>query len=259
MAIYEQPVRELIKDMIAELAPSSDEIFTREDALNWFSNRYPKIKAGTISAHLIRFSVNAPSRLHHNPRIDEDRLYQIDSSKFRLFNPETDGLPLHVSSDLSHIREKEKAVFIEDSVSSETSTFAYEKDLQNFLAKNLSLLEPGLKLYTEEGITGLEFPVDGRFIDILAIDKDKNLVVVELKVSKGHERVVGQIMRYMAWIEKNLADASQKVRGVIVAREISEDIKLACMYLPQVKVFEYELSVNLSPVKIEYFNTPLNT
>ncbi|HSH85947.1 MAG TPA: endonuclease NucS domain-containing protein [Methylophilus sp.] len=254
MAIYEQPVRELIKNMIGELAPNLGEAFTREDALNWFSKRYPKIKAGTISAHLIRFSINAPSRLHHNPRGDEDRLYQVDSSRFRLFNPETDGPPLHSSADLSNIREKDKVVTIEESLNPHTSTFAYEKDLQSFLAKNLMLLEPGLKLYIEEGITGLEFPVDGRFIDILAIDKDKNLVVVELKVSKGHERVVGQIMRYMAWIEKNLAEAGQKVRGVIVAREISEDIKLACMYLPQVNVFEYELSVSLKPIGIDYFN-----
>lgn len=257
MAIYESPVRVLIKEMIAELAPHLDKTFSREDATNWFKDRYPKINVGTITAHLIRFSINAPSRLHHNPRVDEDMLYQINSSRFRLFNPETDGLPLHSIADVSNIIDNKK-VAASDAVSAETSAFAYEKDLQNFLAKNLTKLESGLRLYTEEGITGLEFPVDGRFIDILAVDDKNNLVVVELKVSKGHERVVGQILRYMAWIEKNLAEADQKVRGIIVAREISEDIKLACMYLPQVKVYEYQLSVNLSPVKIEYFNNPSN-
>jgi len=31
------------------------------------------------------------------------------------------------------------------------------------------------------------------------------------------------VMRYMAWIRKNQAEPGQQVRGVIVAREISED------------------------------------
>jgi endonuclease len=42
----------------------------------------------------------------------------------------------------------------------------------------------GLRLYEEEGITGVEFPVGRRFIDILAVDKDGRYVVVELKVSR---------------------------------------------------------------------------
>ncbi len=67
--------------------------------------------------------------------------------------------------------------------------FAYESDLRDFLAKNLSLLEPGLRLYQDEGITGVEFPACGRFIDILAVDTRENLVVIELKVSRGYDRV----------------------------------------------------------------------
>ena len=47
---------------------------------------------------------------------------------------------------------------------------AYEADLRNYLAKNLSIIEPGLKLYQDEGITGIEFDVGGRRIDILAVD-----------------------------------------------------------------------------------------
>ena len=36
-------------------------------------------------------------------------------------------------------------------------------------------------------------------------------------------------MRYMAWIRDNQAEAGQKVRGVIVAREISEDLLLGLL------------------------------
>jgi len=127
----------------------------------------------------------------------------------------------------------------------ESSQFGFEKDLQNFLVKNLHLIEPNLKLYESEGITGVEYPVGNRFIDILAIAESNELVVIELKVSKGYDRVIGQLLRYMAWIEKNLADEEQKVRGVIIAKQISEDLKLACSKIGDVKLMEYELSVKL--------------
>ena len=120
--------------------------------------------------------------------------------------------------------------------------------LRDFLARNLYLLEPGLTLYTDEGITGVEFPVGGRFIDLLAVDTSGDYVVIELKVSKGYDRVVGQLLRYMNWIKMNQADEGQKVRGVIVAKNISEDLRLACAGLPDVALAEYELEVSIRPI-----------
>jgi len=76
------------------------------------------------------------------------------------------------------------------------------RDLRNYLVRNLGLIEPGLRLYDEEGITGVEFPVGGRFIDILALDRHDRYVVIELKVSRGYDRVVGQLLRYMGWSNK---------------------------------------------------------
>ena len=84
-----------------------------------------------------------------------------------------------------------------------------------------------------------------RFIDILATDKDNNYVVIELKVSRGYDRVVGQILRYMAWIKKFQADETQKVRGIIIARDMSEDLILACSDIPNIDLYEYSLSVSL--------------
>ena len=124
--------------------------------------------------------------------------------------------------------------------------FAYEKDLQNFLAKNLSLIEHGLSLYKDDDITGIEFPVGSRFIDILATDTNNNYVVIELKVSRGYDRVVGQILRYMAWIRKNHAEENQKVRGIIIARKITNDLLLACSEANHIELYEYNLSITLN-------------
>jgi len=40
----------------------------------------------------------------------------------------------------------------------------------------------------------------------------------------------------------------QAVRGIIVASDISEDLKLATKNIPNVKLIEYELSFALRPV-----------
>lgn len=244
MAIYSKPVRGLIPDMVADLAPQHGQIFSKDSAIEWFASHYPKIKQGTIFAHLIRFSTNAASRLHYNARPDEDLLYQIDGNHFRLYDPAKDPTPVHSKSDVATNQQH-----LPEAAEPETpSEFAYENDLRNFLAKNLSVIEPGLQLFQEEGITGVEFPVGGRFIDILAMDAEKRLVVIELKVSRGYDRVVGQLLRYMAWIQKHQAEPGQAVRGIIAAREISDDLKLACSYLPAVSLYEYELSVLLRKI-----------
>lgn len=244
MPIYDKPVRILIRDMISELAPAAGTRFSRTDAIAWFADKYPLIKDGTITAHLIRFSTNVPTRLHYNARPDEDMLFQLDRSHFRLYDPVNDPAPIRSFSDST-------ASLIDESeppAAEGSSEFAYEKDLQNFLAKNLHVIEPGLRLYQEEDISGVEFPVGGRFIDILAVDRENKLVVIELKVSRGYDRVVGQLLRYMAWLAKHQAEPGQGVRGIIAAREISEDLKLACSTVPNVSLYEYELSVKMKAI-----------
>jgi len=244
MAIYDKPVRSLIHEMVTALSAPPDKQFSKDQAIEWFAKHYPKIKEGTITAHLIRFSTNAPSRLHYNARSDEDLLFQLDGSHFRRYDPANDPAAIHSKSDA---QASNQGAPTEDETPS-PSEFAYESDLRDFLAKNLSLIEPSLQPYQDEGITGVEFPAGGRFIDILAVDGENNLVVVELKVSRGYDRVVGQLLRYMAWIEKNHAEPGQKVRGIIVAREISDDLRLACSRVTGVTLCEYELSVRVKKV-----------
>jgi endonuclease len=246
MPIYERPVRLLMKDMAHEFALQPGQSFTRQQAIDWFGQNYPKIKKGTVHCHLIRLSTNAPTRLHYSAKPEEDDVFfQLDGSHFRLYDPAHDPPPIREAKTAPD----ENPPSAEDDIEQQGSAeFAYEADLRNYLSRNLSIIEPGLRLYQEEGITGVEFPVGGRFIDILAVDAKNGFVVIELKVSRGYDRVVGQLMRYMAWIRKNQAEPGQHVRGVVVAREISEDLLLACSLLSCVQLFEYELSLKLSSV-----------
>jgi endonuclease NucS-like protein len=258
MSIYEKPVRLLLKDFVIKENISSGQIISRDQVISWFKENYPKIKLGTISAHFIKMSTNAPSRIHYNLSLtgDDDLFFQIDGSHFRLYEKGNDPLPIYIKSLNSNeggrqagdpYNPEENLDETLEELSQQTG-FAYESDLRDFMAKNLTIIESGLRLYQDEGISGTEFPVGGRFIDLLAIDKHNNYVVIELKVSKGYDRVIGQLLRYIAWIEKNQAEPAQKVRGVIIAREISDDLHLAASKIPDVELFEYDLSVSLRRV-----------
>jgi endonuclease len=239
MAIYDKPVRFLMRDMADDLARKTDDSFTRQQAEDWFQQKYPKIKKTTVACHLIRLSTNAPSRVHYRPVPKEDDVFfQVDGGHFRRYDPKKDPLP---------IGDNIVPPIIDDEQTNAGSEFAYEHDLRDYLARNLQLIEPGLELYEEDEIDGVEFPCGGRFIDILAVDPAGDYVVIELKVSRGYDRVVGQLLRYMAWVQQNHADG-KKVRGAIVAREISSDLQLASSFLPNVTLYEYSMSVALKKV-----------
>jgi endonuclease NucS-like protein len=75
--------------------------------------------------------------------------------------------------------------------------FAAETDLRDFLAKNLSCIEPGLRLYQSGERSGIEFPVEDGRIDVLAIDRSERFVVIELKVGRGRNKALGQLLYYM--------------------------------------------------------------
>jgi len=81
-------------------------------------------------------------------------------------------------------------------------------------------------------------------------------VVTELKVSRGYDRVVGQLLRCTAWIHAHQAEVGPGVRGMIIAREISEDLRLACTIISDVELFEYELAVTLRLVATGAAATP---
>jgi hypothetical protein len=49
-------------------------------------------------------------------------------------------------------------------------------------------------------------------------------------------------------LRKPFQNLLQKVRGIIIAREISEDLHLAASKICEVELFEYDLSVSLRKV-----------
>lgn len=260
-SIYPKSTWELVKEFVDSFTPPAKEgfglaerkplpeggHFTRREILSWFQENYPKIKQATVNCHLILMSTNARSRIHYNvdAKGADDLLFQIDRSNFRLYVKDSDPLPIykHILVDFS-AEDTENG----DDEMGEMHEFAYERDLKNFLVSNMHVIRPSLKVYQDGDINGVEFPVGNRYVDILAMENDSDFVVIELKVSKGNDKAIGQLLYYMGWIQQNLAESDQKVKGMIIARTISDDLLTATSQVNDIELFEYQLSISLKKI-----------
>lgn len=135
---------------------------------------------------------------------------------------------------------------LQDEILEDDQQFAAESDLRDFLAKNPNCIEPGLRLYQAEGRSGIEFAVDGGYIDILALDREGRFVVIELKVGRGRNKTIGQLLYYMGWVDKYLSKTP--CRGMIIAKEIADDLVLAVQRANGVSLHRYSLSVSVELV-----------
>jgi restriction system protein len=131
---------------------------------------------------------------------------------------------------------------------SDVQAFYMEKYLEEFLISNWKSL-PLAKthdIYTDESTNGQQVIVDIGRIDILAISKDKEeLLVIELKRGRSSDVVVGQILRYMGYISEQLAEPNQTVRGIIVALEDDTKLRYALKMVPSVSFYRYQIAFSL--------------
>ena len=129
------------------------------------------------------------------------------------------------------------------------SAFAMEKHLEDFLVQNWTQTELGKEydIYAEEGeCVGQQYLTDTGPLDILAIRKDKKqLLVVELKKGRASDVVVGQVLRYMGYVQEELAENGQTVAGVIIALEDDQRIRRALAVVPSIKFYRYQISFKL--------------
>ena len=83
----------------------------------------------------------------------------------------------------------------------EVKSLDQEERLEEFLDNDIAIASPhwmviGRQVYTDYG----------KYIDLLAIDRDGNLIVLELKKNKTPREVVAQLLDYASWVKSLKVD-----------------------------------------------------
>ncbi|WP_245510801.1 McrB family protein [Antarcticimicrobium sediminis] len=102
MSIYDRPVKELLHDW-AEETLRKGQVFSKNDAVEWFMDRYPKVKSNTVELHIDAMSTNNGRNRRHHKNVKEgsghDLFYKTGRGEYRLYDPEGDPAPVYDLDD----------------------------------------------------------------------------------------------------------------------------------------------------------------
>jgi restriction system protein len=128
------------------------------------------------------------------------------------------------------------------------SVFALEKYLEEFIVSNFNSIFKGkLAIYEGAEGSGQQYPTDIGPIDILAREPASgSFLVIELKKGHPSDQVVGQVLRYMGWVKKNLCQQGQGVKGLIICRDTDLKLNYAPEMTTNIEVQFYSVSFTLS-------------
>ncbi len=135
---------------------------------------------------------------------------------------------------LSKCKTKEKAFArlkeLERGIGSGEGEYGFEDEdeLQEFIFSNWERTPfwPEWKLH--KGSYHKEGKVDAGEVGIMDLlakhETESRWLVIELKVNRSSDNAVGQVLRYMGWVKRNLARDEEVVEGLIISK--SPDIKI---------------------------------
>ncbi len=129
------------------------------------------------------------------------------------------------------------------------NAFVLEKYLEDFIVTNFDTIFKGtLQVYEDaDAGDGQQYHTGIGSIDILAVEpKSSSFVVIELKKGRPSDQVVGQILRYMGWVKKNLCKDGQAVRGLVICRDSDVRLSYALEMTNNIDVLYYSVSFKLS-------------
>jgi hypothetical protein len=140
---------------------------------------------------------------------------------------------------------------VESGLAGPQAAFALERHLHEFLVDNWEKTDLAREwvLAEEDGdIVGSHYCAgDAGEIDILARHRDENRwLVVELKRNQTSDNTVGQVLRYMGWVRKNLLSEGGRVEGLIICPNVDRKLQYALDGLSAVECMTYQVSFTLN-------------
>lgn len=237
------------KDVVKEAVAKLGRVVSTGQVIDYVYSKYPNKpwKESSIRCHLIGLSVNHPSSRHYPTLHRQACLFWLGKGRYRLYDPKRDGTSVVEDRQASLFGEKGLEDMESEQISSE-AMISFERNLEEYILRNLNQIEDGLRLYSEKGIRGRQLNTDVGRIDILAMDENDNLVVIELKAGTANYPVVGQILGYISWVRQNIAK-DRKVRGIIIADDFDKKLKYASSETANVSLKTYEVNFTFKNVQ----------
>ena len=121
------------------------------------------------------------------------------------------------------------------------TTFGLERDLQEWLLRNIADLESGLSI-TDDGRE--RKPASG-FIDITGRDREGAAVVIELKAGEADRNAIDQILAYMG----DLMATEKSVRGILIAGDFTPRAVAAARAARNVRLIRYGIRFSFAPAR----------
>jgi RecB family endonuclease NucS len=157
------------------------------------------------------------------------------------------GLELPVEDSTAHPLEEPEDAIEQQEEEEERNHLSLERDLEEQLVRNLDQVEPELRLFDEDGKVGRQLRSDTGIIDVLAVAKTGDLVVIELKAGRAPDRALAQLLDYMEWVENRLA-SGREVRGILLAAQFDGRLERAARRVPSVRLLRYRIRFEIEPV-----------
>lgn len=226
---YHKSVYELVFEA-AHVLGKDGGIFRDTDVIMYVREKYPDCpySDNSFRMHLLGLSINnrhAPRRWPNLYR--RAFLVQVSSNKFRLADREG-------QASLGDEEENESLGYEIEDIS---YSLSLERDLEDYLSRNLSAVEEGLKLLDRQK----ELPGVGR-LDILAEDKQGNPVVIELKAGPADEKAVGQLQAYIEYLREQ---GYNNVRGILIAASYNPKAIYAAKAVKHIKLAKYKVEFKI--------------
>jgi len=180
----------------------------------------------------INFEPHGSTHFFRNNLINEGWVRRDSEDTVFLIKPDESSDISYSETYITDIEETAQETESDYSEEKEENTFGLERDMQAALRKNIEQLEPGLVITDN----GAERITEAGRIDITADDKQKNIVIIELKTGTAKPKAISQVLAYMGAV----AESDKKpVRGILIAKDFEKNAIYAASTVPNLKLKKY--------------------
>lgn len=126
-------------------------------------------------------------------------------------------------------------------------------EIRALLAERPDLVEPGLRLYREDGgkTLGAGYISEVGTIDLLARDDSGGFVVVVVADRDQGKEIVSEMLQRVGWVRKHLAHQHQEVRGIVLMGQVPDEIGYAATAVADTISFKmYRMAITFESIEL---------